>query len=123
MTSFANRVVLCLAILVFGITAYASSANPEHEAQFRATRNCPGCDLRSAQLGGIQAPGADLVNADLSEASLYGGNLRGANLSGAILNGTHLEMVNLSGATGAILGAAITDSRTTCPDGSQGPCK
>ncbi len=101
----------------------ASSNNPEHEAAFKATKSCPSCDLRNAQLGGIQAPGANLVNADLSDASLYGGNLRGADLTGAILNGTRLEMADLNGATGAILGAAITDSRTTCPDGSHGPCK
>lgn len=100
----------------------ASSENPEHVAAFKATKSCPNCDLRNAQLGGIQAPGANLVNADLSDASLYGGSLRGADLTGAILNGTRLEMVDLKGATGAILGAAITDSRTTCPDGSAGPC-
>ena len=101
----------------------ASSSNPEHEAAFRATKSCPACDLRGAQLGGIQAPGANLVNADLTEAMLYGGNLKGADLTGAILDRANLEMVNLSGATGAILGSAHTDARTTCPDGNAGPCQ
>jgi uncharacterized protein YjbI with pentapeptide repeats len=92
-------------------------------AAFKATKSCPGCDLRNAHLGGVQAPGGNLVNADLTDATLYGGNLRGADLTGAILDRTDLRMVNLSGAAGAMLGSAITDERTTCPDGNAGPCK
>jgi len=122
MTRHSYTLVLSLAILAGAITAYASSANPEHVAQFRATRKCPGCDLRNAQLGGFQAPNADLANADLAEATFYGGNLRGANLTGAILDRTNLEMADLTGAVGATLSAAITDARTTCPNGAAGPC-
>ena len=122
MIRLTNVVVLSLLICASAITVYASSANPEHLAQFRATRKCPGCDLRSAQLGGFQAPNADLTNADLAEASFYGGNLRGADLTGAILDRTDLQMVDLTGAVGATLGAAITDARTTCPSGAPGPC-
>jgi len=109
----------CLGVVVL----QASSDNPEHVAAFKANKSCPSCDLRNAQLGGIQAPGANLVNADLSEAMLYGGNLKGADLTGAILDRANLQMVNLSGAIGAMLGSAITDERTTCPDGNAGPCK
>jgi uncharacterized protein YjbI with pentapeptide repeats len=115
-------IALVLAVGLFASTTYSSSANPEHVAAFRATKKCPGCDLKNAQLGGFQAPNADLVNADLSDATFYGGSLRGADLTGAILDRTNLEMTDLSGAIGALLGTAITDARTTCPDGSAGPC-
>jgi uncharacterized protein YjbI with pentapeptide repeats len=114
--------VLCAVIGVAALGA-ASTANPEHVATFKQTLQCPGCDLRQAALMGIQAQNAQLQNADLSEASLYGGSLRGADLTGAILNGTNLEMVDLTGAIGATVGPAKTDSRTTCPDGTAGPCK
>ena len=116
-------VVLSLLLGVCSIVGHTSSANPEHVATFRATKKCPGCDLKNAQLGGFQAQNADLVNADLSDASFYGGSLKGADLTGAILDRTNFEMADLSGAVGAILGPAITDARTTCPDGTAGPCK
>lgn len=112
-----------LAIVAGAALVSTSSANPEHVAAFRATKKCPGCDLKNAQLGGFQAPNADLVNADLSDASFYGGSLKGADLTGAILDRTNLEMTDLTGAIGAILGPAITDARTTCPDGTPGPCQ
>ena len=109
-------------VVVCSVVAAASSVNPEHVAAFRATKQCPGCDLRNAQLGGFQAQKANLVNADLSDATFYGGSLRGADLTGAILDRTNFEMTDLSGAVGAILSTAITDARTVCPDGSAGPC-
>ena len=100
----------------------AAAHNPASVASFKQTNQCPGCDLTSAELMGMQAPGAQLQNADLSDANFYGGNLRGADLTGAILDRANLEMVDLTGAIGAILGPATTDNRTTCPDGSAGPC-
>lgn len=114
---------LSLLLVVCSIAGHTSSANPEHVAAFRATKQCPGCDLKNAQLGGFQAQQANLINADLSDASFYGGSLRGADLTGAILDRTNLEMTDLSGAVGAILATAITDARTTCPNGSAGPCQ
>jgi uncharacterized protein YjbI with pentapeptide repeats len=107
---------------VCAVTTYTSSANPEHVATFRATKACPGCDLRNAQLGGVQAQHADLRTADLSDATLYGGSLRGADLTGAILDRTNLQMTDLTGAVGALLATAMTDERTTCPNGTAGPC-
>jgi len=109
-------------VLAFAALHHAVAANPDHVASFKATHRCPGCDLSEARLAGIQAPNAKLANANLTNADLYGGNLRGADLSGAILDGANLEMVDLSGATGAVLGSARTDKRTTCPDGNAGPC-
>lgn len=109
---------------MFAATAAASqSANPEHVERLKSTLQCPGCDLREAQLAGLELQNAQLQNADLAGATLYGTNLRGADLTGAILNDADLEMANLEGALGATLGAAKTDSRTTCPDGSMGPCQ
>ena len=115
--------VLSLLLVLCPIVGHTSSANPEHIATFRATKQCPGCDLKNAQLGGFQATNANLINADLSDASFYGGSLRGADLTGAILDRTNFEMADLSGAVGAMLATAITDARTTCPDGTPGPCK
>lgn len=113
--------IICSACALTAVTAFAD--NPDHVAAFRNTHQCAGCDLKNARLGGIQAPNAQLSNADLSDASLYGANLRGADLTGAILDRTDLQMADLTGAIGAILGAAKTDERTTCPDGSAGPCR
>ena len=122
MTRTMNALVVALLSPLVLATTFAWSANPEHVAAFRATRQCPGCDLKNAQLGGFQAENANLVNADLSDASFYGGSLKGADLTGAILDRTNLSMADLTGAVGAILGPAITDARTTCPNGSAGPC-
>jgi uncharacterized protein YjbI with pentapeptide repeats len=101
----------------------AAASDPDHVARFRATHQCSSCDLSKAQLGGIVAPKAKLLNANLTDANLYGAKLAGADLTGAILTGANLEMADLSGATGAVLAGARTDSRTTCPDGTAGPCR
>ena len=117
--------ILLLAILVGGLALpalLAAAYNPASVETFKQTNQCPGCDLKNAELMGMQASGAQLQNADLTDASFYGGSLRGADLTGAILDRTNLEMVDLTGAIGAILGSAQTDHRTTCPDGSAGPC-
>jgi uncharacterized protein YjbI with pentapeptide repeats len=119
-----QSVCLLLCALICAVQVGASQpANPEHVARFKQTLQCQSCDLREAELGFVDAPNAQLQNADLGGANLYGINLRGADLTGAILNDANLEMADLTGATGATLGAAITDSRTTCPDGSHGPCQ
>jgi uncharacterized protein YjbI with pentapeptide repeats len=113
---------LCAALALTGLQ-FAAAANPDQVAKFRNTRECPGCDLSNAALGGIQAPNANLTNANLRQANLYGAKLRGADLTGAILDGANLQMADLSEALGAVLSAAKTDERTTCPNGSAGPCQ
>lgn len=118
----AHFVLVLLLTTLAVAAAHSSSANPENVATFRATKACPGCDLKNAQLGGMQAANAQLANADLSDASFYGGNLRDADLTGAILDRTNLGMVDMTGAIGAVLTNSITDARTTCPNGSAGPC-
>ena len=117
-----QSLIVALTLAVCALNA-SSSSNPEHEKTLRTTKKCQGCDLRNANLGGFQGQHADLINADLTDATLYGGSLSGADLTGAILDRTNLEMVDLTGAIGANLGAAITDGRTKCPDGTAGPCK
>ncbi len=109
--------------LVFVGLRIAAASDPDHVARFRTTHQCSGCDLSKAQLGGIVAPKAKLANANLTDANLYGAKLAGADLTGAILTGANLEMADLSGATGAVLSGARTDARTTCPDGTTGPCR
>jgi uncharacterized protein YjbI with pentapeptide repeats len=111
------------AALVLAALRFADAADPDHVARFRNTRQCAGCDLSGAQLGGINATNAKLANANLAGANLYGARLPGADLTGAILDGTNLEMADLTGAVGAVLAGARTDKRTTCPDGTAGPCK
>lgn len=121
---FQVRMIAALCgLLAFTGLRFAAAANPDHVARFRNTHQCPGCDLSKAALGGIQAPNAKLANANLTEANLYGAKLRGADLTGAILDGADLQMADLSGAIGAVLGGAKTDERTTCPNGSAGPCR
>jgi uncharacterized protein YjbI with pentapeptide repeats len=110
----------CVCAVQVGASQPAAAENVE---RLKTTLQCQGCDLREAQLGGLELQNAQLQNADLAGAILYGTNLRGADLTGAILNDADLEMANLEGATGATLGSAKTDSRTTCPDGSMGPCQ
>jgi uncharacterized protein YjbI with pentapeptide repeats len=117
-----QSLIVALTLFVCAVSA-SSSSNPEHEKTLRTTKKCAGCDLRNANLGGFQGQNANLINADLTDATFYGGNLRGADLTGAILNRTNLEMTDLTGAIGANLAAALTDSRTKCPDGAAGPCK
>ena len=73
-----------------------------------------GTNLTDAKLMRASLPGAVLVGANLTRA-----DLTGANLTGAVLNGA-----NLTGAivTGATLTKVKTSSKTTCPDGTPGPC-
>ena len=123
--SLRTRSLCALACVLAGMAALGARqpANPEHIERLKTTLQCPDCNLREAELGGLALENAQLQNADLSGAILYGANLKGADLTGAILNDADLEMADLTGAVGATLGAAKTDDRTKCPDGAAGPCK
>ncbi len=66
--------------------------NPQQVQQLLNTRECPGCDLRGADLRG-----AHLIGADLRKANLQGANLEEANLEGADLTDANLEGANLTG--------------------------
>jgi uncharacterized protein YjbI with pentapeptide repeats len=110
------------AAIVCAAATVLFAANPDHIQQLKSTGACPRCDLYEASLGGWQGEGADLSGANLVNADLYGANLRGANLAGALLDGANLRLADLTGASGAVLSTAHTDQRTTCPDGTAGPC-
>lgn len=91
--------------------------------------NLQGATLTGATLIGVDFGGANLSGADLSGAYLNGAILTGTNLVGARLNNTLLVEADLSGAdltnatlTGANTFVSVTDSSTTCPNGSKGPC-
>ena len=107
----------------------SQGSDPAELEIFLTTGSCPGCDLSGAFLDAVVAEGGDLWNTNLRGASLYRAKLSQANLSGADLTGANLMRVSLYGAdlTGAILAqakttGAFTDTTTTCPDGSAGPC-
>lgn len=57
---------------------------------FRATRDCPGCRLASANLSHATLTGINLSGADLSGANLRASSLRGARIEGASFTGTNL---------------------------------
>ena len=112
-----------LTLTVFFV-ASALALDTDHELQARYEGSCPSCDLSNAYLRSIQA-----VSGDFSLANLQGANLRdskllsasfaGADLTSADLSGADLSLADLSGAN---LAGVITDEKTTCPDGSAGPC-
>ncbi len=86
-------------------------------------------NLSSADLTGASMVGADLFKALLGHASLAAANLTDANLTSVDLTGANLTDANLSGArmtnavlTDALLEGAKTDTSTTCPNGTPGPC-
>lgn len=105
------------------LLAVARAQNPDNVKQLKETRKCVACDLREAQLDGFNLELGDLRDSDLRLASLYTANLRGADLTGADLTGTNLSGANLEHTKGANLTGAVTNERTTCPNGSKGPCQ
>jgi BTB/POZ domain-containing protein KCTD9 len=92
-----RRRFLAITILLttIGLTspAVAKSYEPNHLKRLLETKQCPGCDLSSADLRGANLSYADLRGANLSNANLSNADLRGANLTGA-----NLTKANLKGA-------------------------
>lgn len=80
------------------LAATALAASPGALEQLRASNQCPGCDLRKADLRRQTLVGADLRGADLRQARLQGADLRGARLEKADLRGVALHEVVLAGA-------------------------
>lgn len=125
-------VIFC-EIALFPLQAFAFV--PEDLERLTATNNCPGCDLRNADLHG-----ARLKQAVLEGANLMGANLEGADLQGAVLDDAGMEKAVLkkailSGASldhatidDADLNGALLDDTTwvdgkICKKGSVGVCK
>jgi uncharacterized protein YjbI with pentapeptide repeats len=95
------------------------AANVDDVERALTTGNCKDCDLVEANLSGINGQNGDFSGANFLDATIYGGSLRG----NATLHGANLKLVDMTGAVGAVLDQAITDWRTTCPDGTAGPCR
>lgn len=62
------------------------------------TKECPGCNLRGANLANKVLTFVNLSNANLSGANLSGANLSGANLSSTNLTNANLSSAKLNGA-------------------------
>ena len=116
---------VALVSVVLAIPVLAS--DPEHVEKLRETKSCEKCDLSGANFAGEDLSGANVAfanlrGASLAQAKLYRAILRGADLTDASLAGADLSGANLQGALGANFTDATTDSRTTCPTGTAGPC-
>lgn len=122
-TKYAAKLILITAVIALAPFARASADNPDQVKQLRETRECRGCNLAFSFLDGVSVELGDLREADLQGASLYSANLRGADLTGALFTDANLNGADLRNSRGAKLADAKTDERTTCPDGSSGPCK
>ncbi len=123
MKIMALAIALLLVLLSLALPAFA--ANPDHVAQLIETRSCTDCDLRDADLRGLNLSSGDLSNSDLRDANLMAvnftqANLSNTNLSGAIMYGVDLTDANLYRARARY---AFLDSarvcRTTIPSGVQ----
>jgi uncharacterized protein YjbI with pentapeptide repeats len=81
--------ILIILLAGVGTTAHLSFSylnTQKRVEKLLQTRECPGCDLRNANLQG----------ADLSGVNLEGANLKGANLEGAKLGNANLKRVNFT---------------------------
>lgn len=87
--------ILGLAPLV-GPPAQAADAN--HVVQLLTTNRCPNCDLRGADLAGLNLHGAQLQDADLTGANLNLVNFSKADLRGAKLSWTSLVFTDFTNA-------------------------
>lgn len=113
---------VCLIVFALAIVGLRA-VSIDDVARLKSTGNCPGCKLNDADLSGVAAENGDLSYADLRGAQLYMASLSGANLTGALLENANLSGAILRGATGADFTGAITDSKTVCPNDTQGPCQ
>src|SRR3954454_21402219 len=87
------RIGLALALLGIGNPAFAF--NPDHLQRLAETKSCPNCDLREADLRGMDLSTANLQGADLSKANLGRTDLSKADLSGGYLDWAVLRNTKL----------------------------
>lgn len=90
--------------LMLTLPLVANAFVPEDLEKTKNEKKCPGCDLRNANLSGL-----NLVEASLEGANLMGANLSGTKLNDAVLDDASLENANLSN---AILHGASLDHAT-----------
>lgn len=89
--------VALVAVTAFMATlAHSPTAHAVDENDLKRlieTNECPGCDLREADLRRLNLTGANLEGANLREANFFYAILDGANLSGADLRDTNFASV------------------------------
>lgn len=125
-------IVLCgIALPVMQAFAFV----PEDLERLKTTKNCPGCDLRNANLRGAYLEKAIMEGANLMGANLEASNLQGAvlddaslekaNLKKAVLSGASLDHANMDDAdlSGALLDGATWLDGKVCKKESVGICK
>ena len=95
LSSLAILFVLAAALCA-GTAAFAFDGN--HLMKFKATNECPKCDLKQAHLPSTDSSHANLEEANLERANLEKANLYKAMLNGANLYGAGLYEANLEGA-------------------------
>ena len=87
-------------LLLFSISASVNAFAFEEAdlSQLKSSNSCSQCDLRGANLNGMDLQRANLSQADLRGAQCVQTNLRNANLSGANLQGANMLAASLEGA-------------------------
>lgn len=95
--------VLVTALVALSLSPRAQAANARHLARLLKTNACVRCNLRNANLRGLDLSqanlqGADLAGAQLRSAKLINTNLSQADLTGANLSYALLLQANISGA-------------------------
>jgi len=94
----AKTTVIALVVVVSIGFGMAYGANVAEVEKLHKTRSCPGCNLKIADLHGMDLSGANLNHADLSGAKLAGAKMIGVDLQNASLKMADLSQAALGGA-------------------------
>lgn len=100
-----KHLTVLIILLAAGATSYfyISYLNTQKRVEkLLETRECPGCDLKNANL-----QGADLSGVNLERANLEGANLEGAKLGNANLKRANLTKANLDRADLGCVGISL----------------
>jgi uncharacterized protein YjbI with pentapeptide repeats len=110
-------------LLFAGLTLGAAHAfNADDLARLKASGSCERCDLRGADLKGMDLAGANLTRASLRNSDLKDPNLSGADLANAIFSDAVFRPTNLSG-TDLRTARGLQDEQLemACGDGTKVP--
>jgi uncharacterized protein YjbI with pentapeptide repeats len=98
MRKLSSLAVLFVVAAVLCASTGAFAFDKNHLMKFKATNECPECDLSEADLSGANLQEANLERANLQRANVNRANLQGANLKGADLRGANLYRAKLQNA-------------------------
>ena len=87
--------ILGIAVALVLVASNAGAFNEIHLKKLKMLNACENCDLRGANLVGVNLSGANLYKANLLGANLYKANLSGAKLRGANFSGADLSIAVL----------------------------